>query len=358
MKRVKELCKAFVFSVMAVPMLTSCVDNDGSGNAGFSHVIGSDVFANTHSSEYMFYSMGNWNMNIISGNEFAELRKTSGSGYVLNTVPVVFKENLTGSRRFVSFHVQDVAEKKAYMEFSVSQYATRGDGSFGNAPLATKIEGSDGSVVNMGYDDYKRPTYVKITKDNNVLHDIVFRYPTDTTMTAHSEGSILRGRVNTGYQPSMLVSDNDTVGYESNGAGLGFAYNLEYHKKGGEIQRAAILLKEYPETPDSEIKFDSLKYQHRGTDGTFLEKLKIEMSVNSNRHQSVDANQLLFGVEHCNPYALVALFRSARCSNVFAVAKSANGNYTVETELNGDKSVKAMTVTDKQGKKITYTFTY
>ena len=119
MKRVRELCRTLVFGVLAVPVLSSCVDNDGTGNAGFSQVIGSDVFANTYSSEYMFYSMGNWNMNIISGNEFAELRKNSGSAYVLNTVPVVFKENLTGARRIVSFHVQDVAEKKAYDTCSI-----------------------------------------------------------------------------------------------------------------------------------------------------------------------------------------------------------------------------------------------
>ena len=88
------------------------------------------------------------------------------------------------------------------------------------------------------------------------------------------------------------------------------------------------------------------------------EDMKPTYSQNSNRCQSVDVNQLLLGVEECNPYQLIALFRDARCSYIIAEAATANGKYVVETTLNADKSVNTMTVTDKDGGKVKYTFIY
>ena len=107
--------------------------------------------------------------------------------------------------------------------------------------------------------------------------------------------------------------------------------------------------------PDSIHNVDTIYYYK---DGEF--ERKLGMTYNSaldNRYQSVDVNQLLLGVEECNPYLLASLFRYTRNTYIISEAKNDEEQITVYTALNNDKSVSALRVT-RGSETITYTFNY
>jgi hypothetical protein len=113
--------------------------------------------------------------------------------------------------------------------------------------------------------------------------------------------------------------------------------------------------------PDSLHNADSLRYQHKlnRPEATTTDFLKLVYSPKDNRCQSVDANQLLLGLDNCEPLQLISLFPYTRSTSIVQRAESAKGNIDVTTELNADRSVSRMTVNDRRSNTETiYNFIY
>jgi hypothetical protein len=364
MKKIKDL----VLALLAVAMLSSCM-SDGNSYAGFFGVNangGRPVYANTAYAFLTFGSYGAWHIDQESGADWCKLDLMQGNGGAFYSIPARFTLNTTGESRVARFVVRDNSNgDDAYGTFYFSQYATRGDGSLGNASLVTGISGDDGSAITIEYDTLCRPTLLVMEKNGEQLRRLTIGYHTsDSTVSVSDGSSTLTGVYDLGYQTDRLQSDRDTVGYyeQSIFAGDADAFNVEEHKWGGEYTVQALLYTNgslRDGNPDGEYVADSLRYQRGNAEGiVYREMLKLSYSDNSNRCQSVDVNQLLLGIEECNPYQLVAMFRDARNSKIISEASAADGKFVVEATLNSDKSVSTMTVTNKQGAKVKYTFTY
>ena len=363
----KSLTKLLA-AVAAFPLLVAC-QNEGdtySGIIGGNANNGQTPYANTAYAYIGFGSYGSWHIEAGSASEWCTFAATSGKGGMFYTIPVRLSQNTTGSARSSLVTVRDDENGgDVYWTFRLGQYATRGDGSLGSAPLVTGISGDDGSSIAIRYDTLCRPTVLTMEKGGETLSRLELAYnATDSTITVSDGGSQLKGKCDHGYQPERLVSTTDTVGYydQLTLPGSFTAFNVERHSGYGELTAQALLFTEgsfRTGSPDGEFVADSIRYLHRYSNGLVVrEDMKPTYSQNSNRCQSVDVNQLLLGVEECNPYQLIALFRDARCSYIIAEAATANGRYVVETTLNADKSVNTMTVTDKDGGKVKYTFIY
>lgn len=343
-------------------LFAACI-NDNDDNAGFSSLTGSIGYANTTTGFVAFASFGDWHITQNSGADWCKLKTMSGKGNSIYYIPVTYELNRTGGRRTADFRLSDVHSSDVYVPFSLFQYATRGDGSLGSAPLVKSINGDDGTEITLVYDNLQRPVALKMTKDDATMHDLRITYANDTTINVDNGSSVLRGKHDVGYQPVSLASETDTIGYftptRATGAIANGAIGLEMRRKGGERITQTLMLVNQKYGPDDEHKAEKIELTHRRADGTtYTEKMNLRFSVNSNRCQSVDVNQLLTGAENCNPYALLSMFRNMRNSFIISEAVTDNGKYTVETVLNGDKSVRKMTVTNKAGKKVTYTFDY
>lgn len=363
--------KALLISAAVAPMLAACM-GDGVGNAGFSQVSSMVAYANDTLGSVSFASYGPWIMTQHSGADWCKVKTMEGVGNAIYYIPVNFEQNRTGAERSATFRISDKRTKDAYVNFSLYQFATRGDGSLGNAPLVSSIVGESkdaaGNIIGKSriavtYDVVCRPLTLVMEYNDETLHDLKFSYrASDSTMYVETGSSILSAKCGIGYQPAeRLTSETDTVGYYDQIAmtAARYAFNIEERKSNGEHTASAMLLVGQNLSPDSEHTADSLRYKHIYTDGTeYLEMLKLSYSDKTNRSQSVDANQLLLGVKECNPYMLLSLYRYARSSKMISKAESDKGNFIVETTHNQDNSVKTMTVTDKQGIKTTYTFSY
>ena len=90
-----------------------------------------------------------------------------------------------------------------------------------------------------------------------------------------------------------------------------------------------------------------------------VERYKMEYSQIDNRYQTVDVNQLLLGMENCEPLQLLSMFRLCRSTSIVKRATSGSDVIDVTTELNADHSVKRMVVKDsRKGSEVTYDFEY
>ena len=107
-----------------------------------------------------------------------------------------------------------------------------------------------------------------------------------------------------------------------------------------------------------------MRYRHQFADKTVYDRwMKLDYNKAapvSNLHQSVDANQLILGIDDCNPYLLLSLFRYARNSYVVRQAHSEQGTITVTPTLDADgRRLKTLNVADAAANtSITYTFDY
>lgn len=343
-------------------MLTACLDDENTA-AGFSGLTVTTPYANVTAGYLSFASMGDWHMTQNSGADWCNVTCMEGNGNMFYGIPVTLTQNTTGMARTASFRLADNAEGDAYVDFNIGQYATRGDGTLGNAALVKTVTGDDGSTISVTYDELCRPLTLVMEKNGATLRTLSINYSsTDSTIIVTADGgSTLRGTYDNAYQPGTLTSGTDTVGYKSQySLGSTMAFNVEEHRKNGEYTAQALLLLDNQKLdPDSEHKADSLKYQHRYTDGTtYTEKMALSYSTKGNRNQSLDVNQLLLGIEECNPYVLLSLYKYARNSWIISEAKASDGRFVVEASVNANGSVETMGVTDKNGKKITYTFGY
>lgn len=364
----KKTLRTLLIGAVVAPMLSSCMD-DGVSNAGFSQVAMTAQYANDTLGGVSFVAYGPWTITQNSGAGWCKMYLNNGSGNAIYYIPVHFDQNRSGEARTAAFRIGDTRTDDAYINFTMFQYATRGDGSLGNAALVRSIVGESkdaggnvigNSSIDIVYDEVCRPLSLVMKDGETTLRKLNIAY-TDSMMFVGTGSSTLSARIGNGYQPDRLVSETDTVGYyeQLNLGSSQYAFNVEEHKNGGEIMAQSFLLVKQNLSPDSEHTADSVRYIHIHPDGTrYLEKMKMSYSDKSNRSQSVDANQLLLGVKECNPYMLLSLYRHARSSKMISKAETENGDFIVETTHNQDNSVRTMTVTDKRGNKTTYTFGY
>ncbi|MGN1263298.1 MAG: hypothetical protein ACI4TW_04615 [Prevotella sp.] len=353
--------KVLLATALVMPMLTACLDDDNTAS-GFSGLGITVPYANSTSGYLTFAALGDWHITQSTGNDWCTISTMQGEGNMIYGLPMTFTQNRTGVARISNFQLIDDNESDVYVNFMVSQYATRGDGTFGEAPLVKTVTGDDGSYIEVTYDENCLPRTLKMAKGASTLHDMTINYSeTDSLFSVILDGKKLQGSYNEAFQPTTLLSETDTVGYrEQLSLGDFYAFNFEERHAGGEYQAQSLLLTEdWSFAPDREHRADSLSYARRYADGTkYLERLRLEYSDNDNRYQSLDVNQLLLGIDECSPYLLLSLYKYARNSRIISAAVTGDKKYTVETTLNADRSVKTMAVTDKQGNKVTYTFTY
>lgn len=360
----------FSFMAMAATAalgLVSCMDDKG--NAGFTSVYADALYANSTSGQMVFASENSWKLMKLTDAQWIDCTPTTGQGGVWSFVKMAVNKNNSDQSRKVDYKLQDVNVSDAYVNFSLIQLATRGDGAFGNAANIRKITGSDGSEITVDYNGYDCPISIRMTKNGDVLYAATISYSAyDSTMTVCQTNSDLKAKYLQGYLPesNTLISDVDTVLLEQN-RGITYnnaAFNLMRKNNLGEYDVQAVLYNCEMNSYDSEIILDSIKYQRVKIIGgekdikkAYL-KLTLTDDKNTNRYHSLDVNQLLLGIEECNPFALMSTFRWIRCSRLIKEAKGSGLQYKVDAEYNGDESISQMTVTCSDGNAITYTFEY
>lgn len=365
----KGFQKLTILLAFFASLLTSCLKNEGSSYSGFTNIsVSALAYANTAQGSVSFVAYGPWRIDVTEGDSWLTPSASKGSSMTYNIVPLKFGMNGTRAVRSAVVRLADTDNSEVNSSFVLTQYGTRGDGSWGDAPLVNSIMGDDGSEINITYDDLCRPTAVSLEKNDAVIRKLTLVWG-DSILTVNGE---LTASFDNGYQPSKIVSTTDTIGLFSQSVAHSYllsvstAFNFEEHQdNSGEYIVQALLMNNQStntsSTYDTEYSVDSLRYLHHRSDDT---EMRVFMSIVynteavSNRCQSVDANQLLLGVEECNPYLLLGLFRSARSASLFSEAHTSEGNYVMEAALNADKSINTLAVTDRGGNKITYTFCY
>lgn len=360
-------------AILALPLMASCLGNDGPYQAGFLFLKPANavtaVYANNTVDSVIMFSYGDWKMETMRNDgDFCSITYNEGKGNAIYSMPAYFTQNTTGEARMALFRVYDVAHaEKANAQFCFFQYATRGDGSLGNAPVVKRITGSDDTEIEMEYDTQVRPIALRAARSGQTVHRLTITYNDyDSTMTVGYGSTAMKARYDRSYQPNRLISATDTLGYFSQMLMPGIAvspttaFNVEFRHAGGHWQAYAYLLGGQSLDPDSIHNADSLRYYHSRADGTVLvNKWKLTYGNGSNRTQTVDANQLVYSLEEMNPFMLISLFRYARNSDVLTLAKGdANDDVTIsQVRRNSDMSIAELTVTRPDGQ-VTYKFEY
>jgi hypothetical protein len=168
------------------------------------------------------------------------------------------------------------------------------------------------------------------------------------------------------YQPiEKLIAAGDTVMFreqtEFNMFSNRYAFNIEQLHANGDYSAYLYLVPSITSLrPDSLHNADSLRYISGSRNGmTERVLMKPVYSQYDNRCQSLDVNQLLLGVDRCNPFMLLSFFRMARNTSIFSSVEVTGGQpYVLTTELNADKSVKMLTVKHEGWDDVTYDFEY
>ena len=350
-------------------LVSSCLSDEDSYRAGFplKDPLHMYVYANNVNDSLYVLSYGDWQISGGLNAGWCKLNTTDGKGNYIYSIPVTFEQNTTGQARVAIFSITDINHPNISADLGFLQYATRGDGSLGNAADVRTITGSDSSRVELTYDALHRPVKFLMSKGGERLYDLSLSYNDyDSIITVRSMASnVLTAKMGQNYLPDgQLLSNTDTVMYHTQLGSLEsmyssvVAFNVEFRQSGGTYMAQALRTTRQSLLPDSIHNSDSLRYQRRYADGAkYTEFLKLYYSELDNRCQSVDVNQLLLGVEHCNPYQLISLFRYGRNSNIISRATSESDEISVSTELNADKSVRRLKVS-RRGKEITYDFEY
>ena len=362
--------KKTLFGIMAAAtMLTSCLNDDDTYRAGFgiespaSNI--SYYYANNVSDSLIFFGYGDWELSDLSDydNSWITVPIRSGKGSVLYSQLINFEQNTTDKGRTAAIQIRDTNHPgEAHVSLAFIQYATRGDGSLGSAADVKSITGSDGSNITLEYDVLHRPTVVKIQKSEQTLNNLQISYgKKQMTVKDTKKGITYSVDCDNDYQPQMLINSGDTVGYFSRyyssmaAAPANYIFNFEHR---GILSSSCVTYRftygKYSLNPDSLHNCDSLFYYDNQK---LTRKLALTYGAQDNRHQSVDVNQLLLGVEACDPYLLASLFRYARNTSVIAEAKNDKEKIQVSATLNSDKSIHQLMV-KRDDEKITYTLNY
>ena len=374
MKTIKSFLGIFAFSAL----VASCLNDEENYQAGF--VVQSPVsnavnayYANNIGDSLIFFGYGNWAIEDYqfdgADNSWITVPTKKGRGSVLYSQEVSFLQNTTGTPRYGGIRIYDTDHSNAYAPLVFYQYATRGDGSLGNAADVKSITGSDGSLIEFAYDELHRPLSVKISKEGTTLQDLTLSYSKlDSTMTVLDKASSLTAKFGRDYQPGLLTNATDTVTYATyykNADGYSYPVyaNYVFNYRHVTATKNVLITHDFGEKGAS-LNSDSLrtiKQLFFFENGKRVGNLEFTYGSMDNRCQSIDANQLVRGVEECDPYLLASLFRYTRSTSILTKAKGKKGDdeveYNVITQLNANKSINTMTVSDGV-QNITYTFNY
>ncbi len=376
MNNMKRICLfANILAVLAVAaQLTGCLESDDPYTAGFDFMkpvnVRTNVYANTSTDSLIMLSQGPWQITADTPDaRWCTIDLMTGEGFAIYALGVHFEQNTTGQQRLVQFTVTDTNHPdKAYASWQYLQYATRGDGSFGSAALVRGIRSSDKWEVSISYDAKSRPVQMNVKSPEGTSEQYRMAYNENSaTLSLTTADGTLTGAMDNGYQTDRLVGAGDTIGYApqyySNGMEMpisdAFSYVASRLKR---TQAFAYLIDGKNLNPDNEHTADSLIYlsrwKHEAKPQT-VEHYKLQYGTTDNRYQTVDVNQLLLGMDECEPLQLISMFRLCRSTSIVTRATSATGTIDVATELNADRSVRRIVVSDsRKGTEVTYDFEY
>ena len=412
-----KIIKTIFAAMAAVALVASCEKQEPSSFYSIQVILPSTgnypigyKYANESSDSLKFVSYSPWKIEQTAGDEgFVTINgKTSGKQNVLVSYGVNFSENTTGKSRFATYQIvdsEDASRAKASLRYV--QFATRQDGALGNAAEVKNISGSDGSNIDITYDLRHRPLSISMSA-GDMKREITFAYDdyentvtatqskyefsyADTLFTYNNvklngsyEDCFLPNVNSYIYQPRMLMTldsneaslvntFNDTrsntkqamayQAFSNNGIEYSFANGFMVKNSIGNKFAQAIGVYYNSKSNldvDSIYKADSIGVERVYSDNKHKSEMyKLSFSNISNRMTTVDANQLMEGVANCDPYLLLSFYKLARQSYVFAKAEGRKGaRYTFDTKANADGSIKTLAVTDANGNKTTYTFSY
>ena len=412
-----KIIKTIFAAMAAVALVASCEEQEPSSfysiQVALPHTGNYPIgykYANEYSDSLKFLSYSPWKIEQTEGDEgFVTINgQTSGKGNMIVSYGVTLSENTTGKSRFATYQIvdsEDASRAKATLRYV--QFATRQDGALGNAAEVKNISGSDGSNIDITYDLRHRPLSISMST-GDMKREITFAYDdyentvtatqskyefsyADTLFTYNNvklNGSYLDRflpNVNSYiYQPRMLMTldsneaslvntFNDTRNYikqtmayqafSNNGIEYSFANGFMVKNSIGNKFAQAIGVYYNGKSKldvDSIYKADSIGVERVYSDNKHKSEMyKLSFSNISNRMTTVDANQLMEGVANCDPYLLLSFYKLARQSYVFSKAEGKKGaRYTFDTKANADGSIKTLAVTDANGNKTTYTFSY
>lgn len=412
-----KIIKTIFAAMAAVALVASCEEQEPSSfysiQVALPHTGNYPIgykYANEYSDSLKFLSYSPWKIEQTEGDEgFVTINgQTSGKGNMIVSYGVTLSENTTGKSRFATYQIvdsEDASRAKASLRYV--QFATRQDGALGNAAEVKNISGSDGSNIDITYDNHHRPLSISMSA-GDMKREITFAYDdyentvtatqskyefsyADTLFTYNNvklNGSymdrFLPNVNNYIYQPRLLMTlnssetalvntFNDTRNYikqtmayqafSNNGIEYSFANGFMVKNSIGNKFAQAIGVYYNSKSNldvDSIYKADSIGVERVYSDNKHKSEMyKLSFSNISNRMTTVDANQLMEGVANCDPYLLLSFYKLARQSYVFAKAEGRKGaRYTFDTKANADGSIKTLAVTDANGNKTTYTFSY
>lgn len=412
-----KIIKTIFAAMAAVALVASCEEQEPSSfysiQVALPHTGNYPIgykYANEYSDSLKFLSYSPWKIEQTEGDEgFVTINgQTSGKGNMIVSYGVTLSENTTGKSRFATYQIvdsEDASRAKASLRYV--QFATRQDGAMGNAAEVKNISGSDGSNIDITYDNRHRPLSISMSA-GDMKREITFAYDdyentvtatqskyefsyADTLFTYNNvklngsyEDCFLPNVNSYIYQPRLLMTlnssetalvntFNDTRNYikqtmayqafSNNGIEYSFANGFMVKNSIGNKFAQAIGVYYNSKSNldvDSIYKADSIGVERVYSDNKHKSEMyKLSFSNISNRMTTVDANQLMEGVANCDPYLLLSFYKLARQSYVFSKAEGKKGaRYTFDTKANADGSIKTLAVTDANGNKTTYTFSY
>jgi hypothetical protein len=321
-------------------------------------------------------SLGPWQISSDTPeSQWVTIEQMKGMANAIYALGVEFKLNTTGKARLAQFTVRDTDyPDEAYASWQYLQHATRGDGSLGMAGLVKTIKSSDQWEVGISYDTKSRPVQIIVKSAEGSREEYRMEYSESSSLlTVRTPDGTVTGTMDNGYQSERLIGAGDTIGYTpqyySNGVQMSVSAAFNYVSSSYKRKLAyAYLIGGKDLSPDSLHTADSLVYLCRWNvppagattvPEQTVERYKMEYSQIDNRYQTVDVNQLLLGMENCEPLQLLSMFRLCRSTSIVKRATSGSDVIDVTTELNADHSVKRMVVKDsRKGTEITYDFEY
>lgn len=370
------------------------------------------IYANQTEDSLVFYSTRPWEITTYNGdaswiNIHGEMK---GKAYMTCHYGVTFTQNNTGKARYTAFRITDSENaNKAYASLAYQQYATRIDGSLGNAPLAKSVTSSDGGKIEIAYDDHARPISFSLKK-GNVERTMKMSYEDREQMVTVTETNQFVYK-DTIYQINQAVLNGDFQELSFSGTDKAFydpycltqlATDVNTSMRctvNGDIKRtvnashaieyrAFYINDVFPVTfenafkvldqcgdfytqygiyyngngslviDDSHVADSMVVYRHYSDNKNVYETYALTYSNVSNCSTNLDVNHLIEGIENCNPYMLLSMFRMARFTQVVSEAKGRYNSYQVEVATNNDSSIKTMSVKSKSGDTVTYSFAY
>lgn len=412
-----KIIKTIFAAMAAVALVASCEEQEPSSfysiQVALPHTGNYPIgykYANEYSDSLKFLSYSPWKIEQTEGDEgFVTINgQTSGKGNMIVSYGVTLSENTTGKSRFATYQIvdsEDASRAKASLRYV--QFATRQDGALGNAAEVKNISGSDGSNIDITYDNRHRPLSISMSA-GDMKREITFAYDdyentvtatqskyefsyADTLFTYNNvklngsyEDCFLPNVNSYIYQPRLLMTLNSsetalvntfndtrnyikqTMAYQAfSNDGIEYSFANGFMVKNSIGNKFAQAIGVYYNSKsnldvDSINKADSIGVERVYSDNKHKSEMyKLSFSNISNRMTTVDANQLMEGVANCDPYLLLSFYKLARQSYVFAKAEGRKGaRYTFDTKANADGSIKTLAVTDANGNKITYTFSY